>query len=359
MRVKIGQRHAVTAAMAPMTISAANSIQDTAPARLSAGTRPAAQPVVQLQRSRCHRLSLPRHDEWLYLVRKQSGADYIQHMHWTLYRQRGARDRLTPEKYRTTTEIAMRSWLLPAGLLSTMGLGVGLGGGHDMPVSHAQEGHGDAPTAIVLKPARVFDGIDADRARGLGRRRARRARSRRRGPRTRSTCRPAPASSTLPDTTLLPGLIDAHTHVLLAPVQRGDLGRPGARRSRSPCASAGRPTTLRDTLLAGFTTIRDLGTEGAGYADVGLKQAIDQGIVPGPRHARRDAGHRRHRQLRPAGLRPGGPRAAGRRGGRRRRRADPRRARPDRPRRRLDQVLRRLPAGARARAAGRRSRSTR
>jgi imidazolonepropionase-like amidohydrolase len=39
----------------------------------------------------------------------------------------------------------------------------------------------------------------------------------------------------------------------------------------------------RDTLLAGFTTIRDLGTEGAGYADVGLKQAIDQGIVPGPR----------------------------------------------------------------------------
>jgi imidazolonepropionase-like amidohydrolase len=39
----------------------------------------------------------------------------------------------------------------------------------------------------------------------------------------------------------------------------------------------------RDTLRAGFTTIRDLGTEGAGYADVGLKQAIEQGIVPGPR----------------------------------------------------------------------------
>jgi imidazolonepropionase-like amidohydrolase len=40
---------------------------------------------------------------------------------------------------------------------------------------------------------------------------------------------------------------------------------------------------LRNTLLAGFTTIRDLGTEGAGYADVGLKQAIQQGIIPGPR----------------------------------------------------------------------------
>jgi imidazolonepropionase-like amidohydrolase len=40
---------------------------------------------------------------------------------------------------------------------------------------------------------------------------------------------------------------------------------------------------LRSTLLAGFTTIRDLGTEGAGYADVGLKQAVEQGIIPGPR----------------------------------------------------------------------------
>jgi imidazolonepropionase-like amidohydrolase len=40
---------------------------------------------------------------------------------------------------------------------------------------------------------------------------------------------------------------------------------------------------LRDTLMAGFTTIRDLGTEGAGYADVELKQAVEQGIIPGPR----------------------------------------------------------------------------
>jgi len=40
---------------------------------------------------------------------------------------------------------------------------------------------------------------------------------------------------------------------------------------------------LRNTLLAGFTTIRDLGTEGAAYADVGLKQAVQQGIIPGPR----------------------------------------------------------------------------
>src|SRR6202035_525411 len=40
---------------------------------------------------------------------------------------------------------------------------------------------------------------------------------------------------------------------------------------------------LRATLEAGFTTIRDLGTEGAGYSDVELKQAVEQGIIPGPR----------------------------------------------------------------------------
>ena len=44
---------------------------------------------------------------------------------------------------------------------------------------------------------------------------------------------------------------------------------------------------LRATLMAGFTTLRDLGTEGAGYADVGIKQAIEQGVVPGPRRSSR------------------------------------------------------------------------
>ena len=62
---------------------------------------------------------------------------------------------------------------------------------------------------------------------------------------------------------------------------------------------------LKATLLSGFTTIRDLGTEGAGYADVGLKQAVEQKIIPGPRMLVVDAGHRRHAQLRPARLRPG------------------------------------------------------
>ena len=86
----------------------------------------------------------------------------------------------------------------------------------------------------------------------------------------------------LPGTTLLPGLIDAHAHVFLHPYNETPwddqvLHEPLALR-------VARATNhVRNTLLAGFTTIRDLGTEGAGESDVGLKQAIEQGIVPGPR----------------------------------------------------------------------------
>ncbi len=82
--------------------------------------------------------------------------------------------------------------------------------------------------------------------------------------------------------TLLPGLIDAHSHVFLHPYNETPwddqvLHEPLALR-------VARATNhVRNTLLAGFTTIRDLGTEGAGYSDVGLKEAINQGIIPGPR----------------------------------------------------------------------------
>ena len=60
---------------------------------------------------------------------------------------------------------------------------------------------------------------------------------------------------------------------------------------------------LRDTLMAGFTTIRDLGTEGAGYADVELKQAVESGNHSRPAHAGLDARDRRHRQLSAQGIR--------------------------------------------------------
>ena len=86
----------------------------------------------------------------------------------------------------------------------------------------------------------------------------------------------------LPGTTLLPGLIENHSHVLLHPYNEAQwndqvLTEPLALR-------VARATNhLRNTLLAGWTTIRDLGTEGAGNADVGLKQAVSEGIIPGPR----------------------------------------------------------------------------
>src|SRR5882762_3210850 len=82
--------------------------------------------------------------------------------------------------------------------------------------------------------------------------------------------------------TLLPGLIDAHSHVLLHPYSETLWNDQVAREALS--LRVARATNhLRNTLFAGFTTIRDLGTEGAGYADVGLKQAVEQGIIPGPR----------------------------------------------------------------------------
>jgi len=86
----------------------------------------------------------------------------------------------------------------------------------------------------------------------------------------------------LPGATLLPGLIDIHSHLFLHPYNETlwdeqVLKEPLAYRT----LRAGRQATA--TLMAGFTTLRDLGTEGAGDADVGLKRAIEDGIVPGPR----------------------------------------------------------------------------
>ncbi len=86
----------------------------------------------------------------------------------------------------------------------------------------------------------------------------------------------------LPGTTLLPGLIDLHVHLFLHPYDEASwndqvVKEPLALRTARAVAHA------RATLMAGFTTVRDLGTEGAGDADAGLREAIRQGIVPGPR----------------------------------------------------------------------------
>jgi len=86
----------------------------------------------------------------------------------------------------------------------------------------------------------------------------------------------------LPGMTLMPGLIEAHSHILLHPYSETVWNDQVAREALS--LRVARATNhLRNELMAGFTTLRDLGTEGAGYADVGLKQAVNQGIIPGPR----------------------------------------------------------------------------
>lgn len=138
---------------------------------------------------------------------------------------------------------------------------------------------GAEPASILLKPAGVFDGVDGkvharwqvlvsgDRIVAVG----------------PDLSAPADARTIdLPGTTLMPGMIEGHGHLFLHPYDEASwddqvLHEPLALRTVRAVASA------KATLLAGFTSERDLGTEGAGYADVGLKAAIDQGIVPGPR----------------------------------------------------------------------------
>jgi imidazolonepropionase-like amidohydrolase len=82
--------------------------------------------------------------------------------------------------------------------------------------------------------------------------------------------------------TLLPGLVEGHSHVMLHAYSETPWNDQVAHEGLA-LRTARATNHLRDTLLAGFTTIRDLGTEGAGYADVELKQAVEQGIIPGPR----------------------------------------------------------------------------
>ncbi|MGA2212601.1 MAG: amidohydrolase family protein [Bryobacteraceae bacterium] len=83
----------------------------------------------------------------------------------------------------------------------------------------------------------------------------------------------------LGDTTLLPGLIDAHVHLFL---------HPGAEDLQTVLESVPQRTiaatlAARDDLMAGFTAERDMGTEGAGAADTAVRDAIDRGLIPGPR----------------------------------------------------------------------------
>jgi imidazolonepropionase-like amidohydrolase len=86
----------------------------------------------------------------------------------------------------------------------------------------------------------------------------------------------------LPGTTLLPGLIEGHSHLLLHPYDETPWTDQVLLESHAERVA--RATVhARATLLAGVTTVRDLGSEGVGYADVGVKTAIEKGVIPGPR----------------------------------------------------------------------------
>ena len=86
----------------------------------------------------------------------------------------------------------------------------------------------------------------------------------------------------LPGTTLMPGLMDIHSHVFLHPYNE-TLWNDQVLKESESYRTLEAAQHARDTLMAGFTTLRDLGTEGAGYGDVSIKRAIDEGMIPGPR----------------------------------------------------------------------------
>ena len=143
-------------------------------------------------------------------------------------------------------------------------------------------GRGAAPVGppTLLVPDRVWDGdgaphdgwavlVRGDKIEAVG-------------PKAQITAPSDAVTINLVGTTLLPGLIEGHSHLLLHPYNETSwndqvLHEPEALRVARAVNHA------RAQLMAGFTSARDLGTEGAGYADVGLRDAIAQGIIPGPR----------------------------------------------------------------------------
>ena len=134
-------------------------------------------------------------------------------------------------------------------------------------------------SSFLLRPAAVFDGtqlhpgwtvlVTGDKIAATG-------------PASEVTAPAEARTIDLPNDTLIPGMIEGHSHLFLHPYDEtswNDQVNTESLAFRTASATA----HAKQTLLAGFTTIRDLGTEGAGYGDVGLKKAIEHGIVPGPR----------------------------------------------------------------------------
>jgi len=130
----------------------------------------------------------------------------------------------------------------------------------------------------ILKPARVFDGDAMHEGWAV---RVKGERIDAAGPEASLAAAGAKVID-LPGATLTPGLVEGHSHILLHAYSEASWESQVSKEGLA--LRVARATNhLRDTLQAGYTTIRDLGTEGAGYADVELRDAVKQGIIPGPR----------------------------------------------------------------------------
>lgn len=135
-----------------------------------------------------------------------------------------------------------------------------------------------AQDAVILRPARVFDGETMHEGWAV---RTRGGRIDAAGPAAGVDASGARVVE-LPGLTLMPGLVEGHSHILLHAYNETPWNDQVLHEGLA-LRAARAVNHLRATLMAGVTTVRDLGTEGAGYADVELKQAVAQGIVPGPR----------------------------------------------------------------------------
>ena len=132
--------------------------------------------------------------------------------------------------------------------------------------------------ATVLRPARVFDGDTLHDGWAV---RVRGGRIEEAGP-AAAVVASGSTVIELPGQTLMPGMIEGHSHVLLHAYNETSWNDQVLKESLG-LRTARAVNHLKATLEAGFTTIRDLGTEGAAYADAELKAAVEQGIIPGPR----------------------------------------------------------------------------
>jgi imidazolonepropionase-like amidohydrolase len=147
--------------------------------------------------------------------------------------------------------------------------------------AESSPGHNTMSTPYRLNPARVFDSasgqthsdwsvlVTSNQITAVG-------------PDAQVQAPPNAVTIPLPGMTLLPGLMDIHSHIFLHPYNETSwddqvLKEPVAYRSVLAVLH------VRNTLLAGFTLLRDLGTEGAGFSDLAIKRAINEGLIPGPR----------------------------------------------------------------------------